>query len=295
MYTNSFLKALLRGAMALVLLSVSIASARGAESGVDSTSTGPRFSATLESGFVAVLDHRIQFSRSGTEIDYTKDGGQDVLFPLLRFSSAMAFGRNTIVLLYQPLRLETTDLPSQDLLIDSMLFPKGTPMKFLYNFPYYRISYLRELTPAGGRFDVGVGLTMQIRNATITFESLDGTRYRTNSNIGLVPALKLHAVYRPCERVWYAAELDGIYAPVSYLNGDNNDVTGAILDASLRAGVVLSRGRDAFVNIRYLGGGAEGQSDNYTPPGDGYVNNWLHFLTVSLGVTGAIQLPAKAR
>jgi hypothetical protein len=44
-----------------------------------------------------------------------------------------------------------------------------------------------------------------------------------------------------------------------------------------------------FLNVRYLGGGAEGQSDNSTPPGDGYVSNWLHFLTVSAGFSWGLE------
>ncbi|HLV30031.1 MAG TPA: hypothetical protein VKY57_00540 [Chitinispirillaceae bacterium] len=78
------------------------------------------------------------------------------------------------------------------------------------------------------------------------------------------------------------AEIDGIYAPVSYLNGNNNDVTGALIDASVRAGYVEKNNRyKIYLNLRYLAGGAKGQSDNYEPPSDGYVKNWLHFLTVS--------------
>lgn len=35
-----------------------------------------------ELGFLAVLKHQIQFSNSGTYINYVQDGGQDVLFPV---------------------------------------------------------------------------------------------------------------------------------------------------------------------------------------------------------------------
>ena len=70
---------------------------------------------------------------------------------------------------------------------------------------------------------------------------------------------------------------------MSYINGSDNEVVGAILDASLRTGVQVSDPVKAFFNLRYLGGGAVGTSDDDDGPGDGYVRNWLHFLTVSAG------------
>ena len=136
---------------------------------------------------------------------------------------------------------------------------------------------------ARDQFDFSLGLSLQIRNATITFQSLDGQLYRENRNVGPVPALKVFGEYRLNRFVWFALEADGIYAPVSYLNGDDNDVTGAILDASLRSGIRLRGPFDLFLNLRYLGGGAEGDSEDDEGPGDGYVRNWLHFLTVTAG------------
>jgi hypothetical protein len=70
---------------------------------------------------------------------------------------------------------------------------------------------------------------------------------------------------------------------VSYLNGSDNEVVGAILDASLRGGLKLTKEVDAFLNTRYLGGGAVGTSNDPMAPSDGYVKNWLHFGTVSVG------------
>jgi hypothetical protein len=38
-----------------------------------------------------------------------------------------------------------------------------------------------------------------------------------------------------------------------------------------------------FLNLRYLGGGATGTDTGDVWPGDGYVKNWLNFITVSTG------------
>lgn len=56
---------------------------------------------------------------------------------------------------------------------------------------------------------------------------------------------------KPPNVEWWGTEIDGIYAPISGVNGSSSEVTGALLDASLRVG---------------------------------YTKNWLHFITVSLGV-----------
>ena len=191
--------------------------------------------------------------------------------------------RSTLIFLYQPLRLASQVLLEDDLVVDDLTFPALTSVKLLYNFPFYRLSYLRELLLNNKKYNFAVGGTLQIRNATISFESSDGTQFRTNRDVGLVPALKIRGKAQLNERAYLALEADGIYAPISYLNGSDNEVVGAILDASLRAGIKIKEPVSAFLNFRYLGGGAVGTSDDDEGPGDGYVRNWLHFSTVTLG------------
>ena len=76
---------------------------------------------------------------------------------------------------------------------------------------------------------------------------------------------------------------------MSYNNGSDNEVVGAILDASLRMGLEFEEPVTAFFNLRYIGGGAVGTSD-VDGPGDGYVRNWLHFITVTAGFSYEFQL-----
>jgi len=242
------------------------------------------FRAVAELGFLAVLSHKVQFGQNGTYFDYKKDGGQNVLFPVSRLSLELDIKeRNTFILLYQPLTIQTQVLLNEDLVVDNLTFPANSSVDLLYNFPFFRISYLRELLPNNPKFDLAVGGSVQLRNATITFESTDGTRFRTNRDVGVVPALKVRARSILSELVYLELEADGIYAPISYLNGSDNEVTGAILDASLRAGLKITTNVNTFFNLRYLGGGAVGTSEDELGPGDGYVKNWLHFLTVSAG------------
>ena len=101
--------------------------------------------------------------------------------------------------------------------------------------------------------------------------------------LDLVPALKVRGTVNLTDRYFIGLEADGIYAPVSYLNGSDNEVVGAILDLSIRTGVKV-KSNVAFVSARYLGGGATGTSTKDIWPGDGYVKNWLHFLIISTGL-----------
>ncbi len=243
-----------------------------------------QFRAVAELGFVSVLSHQIQLGKNGTNFDYVKSGGQDVLFPVARFSLEMQVrNRHTFIFLYQPLGIESKVRLKEDATFDNTTFAAGTSMKCLYNFPFYRFSYLRELFPSNKKFQLGVGATIQIRNATITFESLDGTRFSSNRGVGIVPALKLRGSLQ-LNRIFYTEiEADGIYAPVSYLNGSDNEVVGAILDASGRVGANITSSHSLFLNLRYLGGGATGTDTDDPGPGDGYVKNWLHFALVSTG------------
>ena len=104
----------------------------------DDNSSAPEVNviANVEAGFLNVLSHKVQFSNDGNYFDYQKDGGQDVLFPIKRFSLEVNKGRNAVVLLYQPLRLETQVLLDNTLRVDGLDFPAASGVKLLYNFPF---------------------------------------------------------------------------------------------------------------------------------------------------------------
>lgn len=240
------------------------------------------FSAEL--GTLAVLAHRIQFSKSGTMIDYVEEGGQDNLFPYARLQSELTLGdRHSVVLLYQPLDLTTRARLPRDFVIDNATFEKGSAMRFRYGFDFYRGSWLYDLQEEKKK-EFALGLSLQIRNATIDFEDLDGETFRANRDIGPVPVLKMR-VRQPLGEAgaFWGFEADGFYAPIKYVNGSDTDVIGAILDTSARVGVPTRNGVDVFLNVRYIGGGAEGTSDDVLAPADGWVENWLHTMAVSVG------------
>lgn len=236
-----------------------------------------------EIGFLAPLAHTVQFSSDGTRFNYVKRGGQDVLFAFFRLQAETRLAdRHFFTLLYQPLDIRTRVTLDRPLIVDGAIFHADSALATRYSFPFWRLAYLYDFVD--GRDELGVGGSLQIRNATIDFVSGDGALVRSNRDVGPVPLLKARARFALSESFWVGGEVDGIYAPIKYFNGGDTDVEGAFIDLSARAGLCLAGGAEAFLNVRYLGGGAEGTGDS-DGFGDGYVSNWLHFLTVSIGFT----------
>jgi len=241
------------------------------------------FFPSFEIGFVAPMAHHITFGRDGSRVDYIREGGQDNLFLFWRIQAQLAFRqRHIVTALYQPLNLLSTDVNNRDITVSGLTFPAGTPMTFRYGFDFYRLTYHYVWGPWKG-FSIGVGGGLQLRNATIDFTSADGTLSRTNRNIGPVPLIKIWQRYQPLDFFWMEFEFDGFWAGDKIINGSTNKVEGAIVDMSLRVGFEITTFLDAYLNVRYLGGGAEGISKpkEYS---DGYTKNWIHTLIFSLGV-----------
>ncbi len=233
---------------------------------------------------MAVLSHKIQFGKGGTDFDYVTEGGQDNLFAVSRMSLELEVKRrHTFVFLYQPLDIVSAATLQRDVTIAGKEFPQGTPMDFRYGFPFYRGSYLYDLV-ANPKHELSIGISMQIRNATIDFGSRNGEVFTSNRDIGPVPILKSRGRYSFERGGFVGYEVDGIYAPISVINGSDNEVTGALVDLSVRGGIALPANGEMFLNLRYLAGGAVGQSDP-EPEYDGYTKNWLHFMTVSIGAS----------
>jgi hypothetical protein len=241
---------------------------------------------TGDYGGLAPLHHRIQLGKDGTDFDYVSEGGQDVVFPVGRVSAGLDVDRHHVTLLYQPLELNTQVVLRDRLVVDGLTFGPGSAVDLTYGFPFYRASYAYDVWRSDGlRFALGGSL--QLRDATITFTSADGQQRRTRRDLGPVPALKGLVRYDAPSGWFWMFEADGMVAPVKYLNGGKSDVFGAIIDANLRGGYRLSPRVDAFINLRWLGGGAEGTSEP-EDFSDGYTQNWLQFLIFSVGADVAV-------
>lgn len=244
-----------------------------------------KLSLTAENGFVTVLSHTIQFGKEGSKFDYKEDGNQDVLFPFSRYQAAVRlFDTHSIVFLYQPLEFLTETKIVNDTRFYDTVFPGGTPLEVRYSFSFYRASYVWYFAKEGAN-ELGAGISMQVRNASIRFKAIDGSDIIINENVGPVPIIKLVGKYAFDSGLWLGLDADGFYASSAIFNGAEFPFVGAIWDASLRAGLKLDNGINPFVNFRILGGGANGTSKNVDAQGDGFTDNWLNTFTLTLGVT----------
>lgn len=242
-----------------------------------------RLSLSFDDGPLAVLENRARFGDDGTWFDFREDGGQDVLFPVVRLSATLVVdGKHVLRGLYQPFSLRTVATLDEPLVVDGQTFAAGTPMGLRYGFSFWRGSWRYRWGRADRRVELGGGL--QIRNADIAFEALDGSRLAVEGDVGPVPLLEAGGRLPVGRGVWVGMDFEGIWAPVRYLNASRSDVEGLFLETELLAGVDLPPWGEAFVLVRYFGGGAAGTG------ADGYSANWLH--TVALTAGFALQLEA---
>jgi hypothetical protein len=242
-----------------------------------------KISLSAESGLLTVINHSIQFGQAGTRFDYKEEGNQDILFPYLRFSAALRlYDIHEIVFLYQPLEIITKAKAARNITIYTTVFPSGSVLDLKYGFSFYRASYVWYFMK-DGKNELGAGLSMQVRNASIVFEAGDGTEIAIQENVGPVPILKLSGKYVLDNGLWGAFDADGFYASSAIFNGADFPFVGAIWDVSLRIGIELKNNISPYLNVRCLGGGAEGTSTNEDAQGDGYTRNWLNTISVTLG------------
>jgi len=253
------------------------------QEGMLNLNSNTSISVNYEKGFVWVARHTIQFSTTGTKFDYVEEGNQNVLFPFERYTAELYIGkRHSIVFLYQPLEIITAAGLERDINVNNIIFPAGTVVDLKYGFSFYRLSYLYNIVNNTNR-NFSIGASFQIRNASIIFASKDGMLINSSDNIGPVPILKARYRENFNKFLWGEIEADGFYASGKYITGSTNDFVGAIYDVSGRLGININRNTAACINLRYLGGGANGTNNSYVGSGDGFTDNWLHTFSLSLG------------
>lgn len=268
----------------LVLLAAP-AFAQAPAAALDADRPGIQLRPELEAGFLGVLSHQLQLDSGGTYFDLKNDGGQSTLFPFFRLSADLTLGgRHHLDLVMQPLDLRSEVNLEEELIVDQAVYPADSTVDIRYGFDFYRATYRYDLLRKADQ-ELSLGGGLQLRDADILYTSGDGTLRRENRNVGPVPLLAAQWEQRWDNGYWMGADLSGFYASFKILNGSAvSEITGAIYDGSLKMGFDVDGPVDSWLNVRFVGGGAEGTSANPDGPGDGYTKNWLHAMSISLGL-----------
>lgn len=243
-----------------------------------------------ELGYIGVLEHTYRNGLDSTSFNYRTQGGQDILFPLVRLAAEVTVvNRHTVSLLYQPLDIVTQARLREDIKIDNVTFLAGTgnsPLNVRYSFPFWRLTYLYDFFPQRD-LELAVGGALQIRNASISFESGDGTKLTLSQNVGPVPSLAVRGGKYWSNGLFVRAEATGLFASSSIINGAQFEFEGSLLDTSVQTGVVLAGGAETFLKLRFLGGSAKGTtqyaSRTWSESIERYTTNYLSTVAVSLG------------
>ncbi len=238
----------------------------------------------FEYGFLATLIHKSKWGETGTEFNYTKNGGQDVLFPNWRVEAGWTFSKkHKLSFLYQPIFIQTEVILSEELTVDNVIFPKNTNLSTTYNFPFYRASYWYLLSHSQF-FDFWLGGGLQIRNADIRFKDLNSKNAFRTANIGPVPLINLASTFRTNSAFSFYMAATGFWAPIKYLNGGSTDINGWIYEFEFVPTYEIRKGFSAFANLRFLGGGAIGTSKTERSSGGKYSRDELLTMSITMGL-----------
>lgn len=289
--------------MAVLLLSISTtAFASSNESLINNTDDPVQFFAEFEQGLVSVRSHTIQIGGDGYGdlFNYVTQGGQDVLFPFQRATvGAVINKRHRVSFLYQPLEINTIVPFEDEVMIDGKTFgdnsnnyADATPVELKYGFPFWRVTYSYDVLDRDD-MTLGLGAALQIRNASIIFKEVAGSKVSVSQNVGPVPALNIFYMWATPVGINLTVDITGSYASSALINGADFDFEGSLLDASIRGGYRVKHNMEIFANIRFLGGTSKGNSSydgsNWSVSnGDSdnrYSQNNLATVSATLGVT----------
>jgi hypothetical protein len=276
-----------------ILLLAVLATTAGAEGSMLTTTDGPLSLALVaETGAVKVVTHTIQIGESSDVFDYVSEGGQDILFPFTRYTAEVSLlDQHTVIFLYQPLEIATQVRFDEARTIDGVTFDADEGVDIVYSFPFYRASYLYDFA-ASSNLELAAGLSLQLRNASIRWASVNGDQgdVVASQNLGPVPIIKVRAGYTfpEAQGAFVEFEADGFYASSAFINGADYAFEGSIFDASLRGGFEPAPGLEVFANLRGLGGGGKGtrpaaNREFWSESRDGFTDNFLTTVSLTLG------------
>lgn len=229
----------------------------------------------FEIGAAYLFQNDGRYGANGTSYTAADVGQQRNLAVALRLAiEARLARRHTIIATWAPLDLTTRATLKRDLTFQTTTFADRSVVDHRYLFDGYRLSYLFGLVQ-GSRFTLGVGASLQVRNASVEFRTVDTAPavFAVERDIGLVGALKVRARFDA--GVLYAQ------ADVDFFNTFGLGLPAGIHDVALTLGIPVIPGFDFLLRLRLVGGGAN------VPSRDIY--NWGNFGFALLGLR--VDLP----
>ncbi len=231
--------------------------------------------ADFEIGAAYLFQNDGRYGANGSSYTAAEVGQQRNLAVGLRLAiEARLARRHTIIATWAPLDLTTRATLTRDLTFQTTTFADRSVVDHRYLFDGYRLSYLFGLVQTS-RFTLGVGASLQVRNASVEFRTVDTAPavFAVERDIGLVGALKVRARFDA--GVLYAQ------ADVDFFNTFGLGLPAGIHDVALTLGIPVIPGFDFLLRLRLVGGGAN------VPSRDIY--NWGNFGFALVGLR--VDLP----
>lgn len=210
-----------------------------------------------------------RYGANGTQYTAAEVGQQRNLVIAQRLALEARIARHTVIATWAPLDLTTRTTLTRDLTFRGTTLANQSVVDHRYLFDGYRLSYLFELVQAS-RFTFGVGASLQVRNASVEFRTVDASPavFLVERDIGLVGALKA--------RARFDAGLLYAQADIDFFNTFGLGLAGGIHDVALTLGMPVMKGFDVLLRLRLVGGGANVTSRD--------LYNWGNFGFALAGV-----------
>ncbi|MCU0244364.1 MAG: hypothetical protein MUE80_06415 [Acidobacteria bacterium] len=151
--------------------------------------------------------------------------------------------RHTLSVLYAPFRFPSSGILDRDIVFAGETFPAGEALRGTYVFNSYRLTWRYGLVRKP-RFELGLGLTVKVRDALIALE--DAERRGEKTDLGVVPLINFRVLGRLGEKWGVLFEGDALAAP-----------QGRAEDVSLAFWTDLSKTLRLRIGYRLLEGGAD--------------------------------------
>ena len=115
--------------------------------------------------------------------------------------------RHEVFILYAPLRLTYSGAFDRNINFKEVLFSRGTQVEGTYKFNSYRATY-RYYVRSSDRLDIGLGITIKVRDALIALEG--GGQRSERPDLGGVPLINFLLHWKPFDAVGLLIDGDAL-------------------------------------------------------------------------------------